>query len=47
VVTVGCGLDAGIADGTVRDSSHGLAAGLALGLALGFVLAGTGCGAPG
>src|SRR5215472_18226406 len=37
VVAVCCALDAGIADGTLRDSSHGLAAGLGLGLAVGFV----------
>jgi len=47
VVTVGCGLGADIADGTLRDSSHGLAAGLAPGLVVGFALAGPGCGAPG
>src|SRR5215469_10808857 len=47
VVAVGCGLDAGIAGGTLRDSSHGLAAGLELGLAVGFGLAGPGCGTPG
>ena len=47
VVAVRCALGAGIADGTLRDSSHGLAAGLALGLVVGFVAAGWGCGAPG
>src|SRR5215467_13589577 len=47
VVAVVCGLDAGIADGTLRDSSHGLATGLGLGLAMGLALAGPGCGAPG
>jgi hypothetical protein len=47
VVAVCSALGAGIADGTLRDSSHGLAAGLGLGLVVGFVLAGPGCGAPG